>query len=128
MIVDRTLLEAALLGYQRQRDDIEAKIAEIQKHIGTRSGAAPEPAGEKRTMNAAARQRIAEAQKKRWAEYKKSHGTSSAKEKPKRRVLSSLAKKHISEATKKRWAAYRAAKVAAQKAASKGARKGGRRA
>jgi len=123
--VDRTLLEAALVGYERQRDDIEAKIAEIRQHIGTGSAATQVPAtpGRKRTMNAAARARIAEAQKKRWAEYKKTQGTSAKPAKVKKRVLSAAAVKHISEATKKRWAAYRAAKAAGQKAA-KSARKG----
>lgn len=74
-------------------------------------------------MNAAARARIAAAQKKRWAEYKKTQGTSAKPAKVKKRVLSAAAVKHISEATKKRWAAYRAAKAAGQKA-GKTARKG----
>ncbi len=74
-------------------------------------------------MNAAARQRIAAAQRKRWAEYKKAQGSSAKPTKAKKRVLSAAAVKHISDATKKRWAAYRAAKAAAQKAAAKPVRK-----
>jgi hypothetical protein len=54
---DQALLEAALIGYQHQADQIAEKIAEIRLEI---SGKAPA---------AAARKRIAAAQKKRWAEY-----------------------------------------------------------
>ena len=32
--MDHSLLEAALVGYQRQRDDIDAKIAELQTELG----------------------------------------------------------------------------------------------
>src|SRR5512140_1569367 len=125
--VDRPLLEAALVGYERQRDDIEAKIAELRKHISSGAVEAETPApGRKRVMNAAARARIAEAQKKRWAEYKKTQGTSAKPAKAKKRVLSAAAVKHISEATKKRWAAYRAAKAGAQKAAKPGRKAAGK--
>ena len=68
-------------------------------------------------MNASARARIAAAQRKRWAEYKKTHGTPAKKVKAKR-VLSAAARKHIADATRKRWIAYRAAKAASQKAAA----------
>jgi hypothetical protein len=137
--VDRTLLEAALYGYERQRDELEAKIAEIRGHIsGTKpapapaaTAASPAPA-KKRTMNASARRRIAAAQKKRWAEYKKTHGTATttAKAAPAKakRVLSAAARRHIAEATKKRWAEYRAAKAAGQKSSPKTAgKRGGRK-
>ena len=123
--VDRTLLEAALYGYERQRDEIEAKIAEIRSHMsGTKPAAVAAAPGQpkKRVMNAAARRRIAAAQRKRWAEYKRTHGTP-VKEVKAKRVLSAAARKHIADATRKRWIEYRAAKAAAQKAAAKPARK-----
>src|ERR1051326_2330066 len=109
--VDRNLLEAALFGYERQRDEIEAKIAEIRNQIGGKPAAAPAAPGRRRTMNAAARARIAAAQRKRWAEYKKTHGTPAKAPKAKR-VLSAAARKHIADATRKRWIEYRAAKAA----------------
>jgi hypothetical protein len=71
---DHALLEAALFGYRHQRDQIDAKIAELRKEIGGKApvaAKAPAPAGKKRQMSAAARKRIAAAQKKRWAEYHK---------------------------------------------------------
>ncbi|HEY2015197.1 MAG TPA: hypothetical protein VGH38_16925 [Bryobacteraceae bacterium] len=122
--VDRALLEAALFGYERQREEIEAKIAEIRQHIGneSRADSTSEP-GKKRVMNAAARRRIAEAQKKRWAEYKNAQGTPVKEAKGKKRVLSAAARKHIAEATRKRWIEYRAAKAANQKSSAKTGRK-----
>jgi len=67
MEIDGGLLAAALIGYQRQRDEIDAKMAEIRQQIGGRSAAiasfAPEVSPQtrvKRTMSAAARKRITE--------------------------------------------------------------------
>jgi hypothetical protein len=72
---DNALLEAALIGYQHQREQIDAKIAELRQELGGKPPvAAKAPAaagGKKRQMSAAARKRIAAAQKKRWAEYHK---------------------------------------------------------
>jgi len=70
---DQALLEAALIGYQHQREQIDAKIAEIRQELGGTSKVAAKSAapGKKRQMSAAARKRIAAAQKKRWAEYHK---------------------------------------------------------
>jgi hypothetical protein len=70
----QTLLEAALIGYQHQAEQIAEKIAEIRRQLGGKPSAAPKAAaghGKKRSMSAAARKRIAAAQKKRWAEYHK---------------------------------------------------------
>jgi len=67
----------ALVGYQIEKEKIEAKISEIQaqlkgKRTPVSAGAAkPEPAAGKRYLSPAARKRIALAQKKRWAEHRK---------------------------------------------------------
>jgi hypothetical protein len=70
---DHALLEAALIGYQHQAEQLAEKIADIRRQLGAKStGSAPKAAaapGKKRQMSAAARKRIAAAQKKRWAEY-----------------------------------------------------------
>jgi hypothetical protein len=71
---DHALLEAALIGYQHQAQELSEKIAEIRRQLGGKapSAAAPKAApatAKKRSMSAAARKRIAAAQKKRWAEY-----------------------------------------------------------
>lgn len=72
---DHALLEAALIGYQHQLEQIESKMAELRRQLGgKRTGATAKTAatpGKKRQMSAAARKRIAAAQKKRWAEYHK---------------------------------------------------------
>jgi hypothetical protein len=68
----QALLEAALIGYQHQAEQIAEKIAGIRQQLGGKPSAAPKAAashGKKRSMSAAARKRIAAAQKKRWAEY-----------------------------------------------------------
>ena len=83
---DPSLLEAALEGLQLQKSRIEAQIEEIRARLGRVRGAggprknnrvATAPAraerttARKRTLSEAARKRIAAAQKKRWAEFRK---------------------------------------------------------
>jgi cell division septum initiation protein DivIVA len=70
---DRTILEMALVGYLHERERIESKIEELQKQLkGKPAAAAPKSKrGGKRVLSAAARNRIAAAQKKRWAEHRK---------------------------------------------------------
>jgi cell division septum initiation protein DivIVA len=116
---DTELLEAALIGFQHKRDQVEQKIAELRSQIGGHPASGPAPAAasgasapKKRTMSASARRRIALAQKKRWAVYKAAHGTKTVAPKPKKRVISAAGRARIVAATKKRWAAYRKAKKA----------------
>ena len=67
---DTSILEMALVGYAEQRREIEDAIAAIRSQLGDRStsidtdGAKP-----KRKLSAAARKRIATAQKARWKEF-----------------------------------------------------------
>jgi hypothetical protein len=78
---DHALLQAALIGYQHQAEQLAGKIADIRRQLGGKSPAAASKAaaatdtapapGKKRSMSAAARKRIAAAQRKRWAEYHK---------------------------------------------------------
>jgi hypothetical protein len=96
------LLEAALVGLRLRLSEIDLKIADIYARISGRGGSREA----KRVLSAAARRRIAEAQRKRWAVHREHT-------KAKRRELSPAAKKRIADATKKRWAKYRAAKAAA---------------
>jgi hypothetical protein len=118
MRTDYSLLEAALIGYQHQRELLAQKIAEIQEQLGNAPDVDSDDGPRKRSMNTAARKRIALAQKKRWAEYHKT------KEAPaKKRVMSAEGRERIAEATRKRWAEFRAAKEAA---AAKAGKKGGR--
>lgn len=119
-VIDNEILAAAIEGFEAQKKRLDLRIAEIrQKLTGVHTGAAEEgspeaPAGgrKRRKMSPAARKRIADAQKKRWAAVRKESGpaTVTKKEAPKaKRRLSAAGRKKIIEATKKRWAAVRAA-------------------
>jgi len=78
--LDRPTLEAALVGYQRQLEEIESKISELRRRLGNSPGsnarpaAAPAAAGRRRRkhrMSPEGRARIAAAQRARWARFKK---------------------------------------------------------
>ena len=73
---DPSLLQAALFGYQMEKEKIEAKIRDIQAQLKGKKASAPVAAkaaksGGRREMSDAARARIAAAQRKRWAEFHK---------------------------------------------------------
>ena len=74
---DLTTLQMALVGYELEKQKIDAKIKEIQARLRGRKVTAPsatavaaKPAP-KRVLSKAARNRISAAQKKRWAEHRK---------------------------------------------------------
>jgi hypothetical protein len=73
---DSSFYTAALEGLELQRRRIEEQIQHVRALLGVRRGraAAPALAGSpvrKRRLSAAARKRIAMAQKRRWAEYRR---------------------------------------------------------
>jgi len=72
---DPGLLQAALFGYQMEKEKIEGKIRELQAQLKGKKAPAPAAktakSGGRREMSDAARARIAAAQKKRWAEFHK---------------------------------------------------------
>jgi hypothetical protein len=76
-IANHELLAAALVGYQRQLEDITAKIAEIKAKLGKassgRAPGAPAAGGgrRKRRVSAEGRARMAAAQRARWAKFRK---------------------------------------------------------
>lgn len=82
---DNALLGAALEGLELQKQRIEDQIREVRSRLGLTSGQRGRPpaakttstpavskATGKRSLSDAARKRIAAAQKRRWAEYRKS--------------------------------------------------------
>ena len=85
---DHSLLTAALEGLELQKQRIDEQIREVRSLLGKAPGRRGRPPGStngsstantapasKRTggrLSAAARKRIAAAQKRRWAEYRKS--------------------------------------------------------
>ena len=70
------LLEAALAGLQLRKQQLDEQIMEVRSLLGrgaARRGRPPGPAKNGRSrLSAAARRRIVAAQKRRWAEYRKS--------------------------------------------------------
>ena len=77
-IGDHSLLVAALEGLQLQKQRIEEQIRQVRLLLGKSAGRRGRPAlsANKKAgagrLSAAARKRIAAAQKRRWAEYRKS--------------------------------------------------------
>jgi len=77
-INDTVFLTAALEGLEAQRRRIDEQIEQVRTMLGGRKarasaqavGAIGKPA-KRRRLSAAARKRIAMAQKRRWAEYRK---------------------------------------------------------
>src|SRR6266851_4885446 len=123
---NRDLLAMALVGYEAAKAKISATIAEIQAKLGHqgrgRPGVATDGASPaKRVMSAAARKRIATAQRKRWAAVRKQGKSAPKAAAPKKRKMSAAARKRIGGATRKRWAAYRKAGGKKAKAVGKAA-------
>ena len=108
----------ALIGYEAERQKIEAAITAIRKQVDGHAAArvvdgAPKP---KRNMSAAARRRITAAQRNRWAAFHAEKRGATAKAAPKRR-LSTAAKEKLAVNLAKARAA-KAAKAKRMAAAS----------
>jgi hypothetical protein len=76
-VPNHSLLTAALEGLELQRQRIDEQIKEVRSLLGRGPGRRGRPPGSGRKrgpgrLSAAARKRIAAAQKRRWAEYRKS--------------------------------------------------------
>ncbi len=117
--VDSEILRAALIGYQSQLGSLDEKIAAIRARVHSAEGhsvASTAQPSTKRVLSAAARRRIAVAQKKRWAAVRaQGKGVVKAVPPAKKSRISPEARKRIIAAAKKRWAEYRAKKAAAAK-------------
>ena len=95
---------------QKQVKQLEEAISAIKGLAGSstiaRYGTQPS-----RTISAAARRRMARAQKARWTKWRESKTTLSAKtagKAPMKRILSSSARRKIAAAQRARWARFRA--------------------
>ena len=109
------IMEAAIAGFEAQKQRIDQQIAELRQLMSGEVPAPPPvtatPTGRpRRKMSAAGRKRIAEAQRKRWADARQDGSAApKAPAKKGKRRLSPEGRRRIIEATKKRWAAVRAA-------------------
>ena len=113
-VLDRDILEMALVGYEAEKARLAGAIAMIQAQLGHRGPGRPKVGSDvsapapRKGMSAAARKRIAAAQKKRWAAYRKEK----ANAKPKRHI-SEAARKAMAAGGRRRWAAHRKAAAGA---------------
>ena len=69
-------IEQILSDLKAERDRIDAAISALEGGSKRRGPGRPAGSGKKRTMSAAARKRISEMMKLRWAERKKKSGKS----------------------------------------------------
>src|ERR1039457_137833 len=117
------IITAAIVGFEQQKLRIDAQIAELRQMLGggpPATAATPEvPKGKRRKMSAAARKRIGDAQRKRWADSKKESTPPSPVAPKTKRRLSAAGKAAIVAALKKRWAAKRAAAKKAEPVVAK---------
>ncbi len=88
---DNETLEMALIGFEQKKVEIDEKIRQLRsllsgspvpspkKSAGRKAKTEEEvPTRTKRTLSPAARKRIAQAQKKRWAEHRKNQPEAAA--------------------------------------------------
>lgn len=83
----REILEAALQGLEIQREKLDEQIAQVRSLLGKRVGRPPKGgqsaaravkrSGRSRQLSEEARKRIAAAQKRRWAAFRKSNAKKS---------------------------------------------------
>jgi hypothetical protein len=84
-IQDASFLNAALEGLELQRRRVEEQIEQVRAMLGGRKaklsgGAFANKAVRKRQLSPDARKRIANAQKRRWAEYRKKQAAQAKEE------------------------------------------------
>jgi len=102
-------MTAVIQQLQKERDRAAREVAQLDAALAALNGAAGRRSGT-RTLSGAARERIAAAQRARWARVK---GTTQAKPSAsKKRTLSAAARKRIAAAQRARWAKVKAGKAA----------------
>ena len=116
-------LNSALDQLREERRQAEAQVEKLNQAIavieglsGRNSTRAARGNRGGRSLSAAARRRISEAQRARWAQRKKQQGTSSPGPRPVaggRKPLSAAARRKIAAAQKARWAKFRSQQKAA---------------
>ena len=118
------IVNAAIEGFEQQKLRIEAQIGELRAMLPgdrTEPAATPDaPKTHQRRMSAAARKRMSDAQRKRWAVSKGPSESSAEAVAPKpKRKLSAAGRAAIVAALKKRWAAKKTAPAVSIKVATK---------
>lgn len=117
------ILNAAIYGFEQQKIRIDTQIAELREMLsagGEEASGVPSQSKTRKKFSAATKQRMREAQQRRWAESRqqgKTQPVAPAKSGAKRK-LSAAGRAAIVDALKKRWAAKKAdaGKLAVKKA------------
>ena len=112
MPVQQRLLELALKGLEAERATIDGEIIQIKSQLNPRSTTAQTVTAVRRTavpskkrrMSAAARKKISEAMKRRYAELNSGRRQNAGSR------LTEAGRKRLSDLTKKRWAEKRRGK------------------
>jgi peptidoglycan hydrolase CwlO-like protein len=111
-----TIIEAAIHGFEAQKKNIDAQIAELRGLLTGASQADEAPAkGKRKKFSAAARKRMQEAQRARWAKIRgesapaKKAAKPAAKSAKPKGGITAAGRKKLSLAMKARWAARKAA-------------------
>jgi hypothetical protein len=115
------ILAAAIEGFEAQKKNIDAQIAELRQTLSGGPADTPAtseaPARKRKGFSAAVRRKMALAQKARWAKIRgesepSAPATTKAEKAPKaKRRISAEGMKRIIAATKKRWRLAKAAKA-----------------
>ena len=101
---------------QSQLEKLDQAISVIEGLAGRTNTRTSSGSRSGRSLSAAARKRISEAQRARWAQRKKQAGTQSSagpRAVPSRKPLSASARRRIAAAQKARWAKFRSQQKAA---------------
>ena len=106
--ITNEIIDAAIFGFEEQKRRLDAQIAELRAMRAGGSQTTPASGRPRRTMSAAGRKAIAEAQRKRWAALRNGASPQKAPTQAKRK-LSAAGRAAIVAALKKRWAAKRSA-------------------
>ena len=116
-------LNSALQQLRDERKQAQAQVEKLDQAISVIEGLSTRTnkrisngSRGRRTLSAAARKRISEAQRARWAQRKKQAGTAASvgpRAVPTRKPLSASARRRIAAAQKARWAKFRSQQKAA---------------
>jgi len=115
-------LNSALQQLRNERKQAQAQVEKLDQAISVIEGLSgrntrgAHNGRTRRSLSAAARKRISEAQRARWAQRKKQAGTASStgpRAVSNRRPLSASARRRIAAAQKARWAKFRSQQKAA---------------
>jgi hypothetical protein len=118
MQMNRAIIEAAIVGFERQKQEIDETIAGLRAQLGGASSGSSHKttiagaARTKRVLSPAARKRIAAAQKARWAAFHAKQGAPAKKAAPKRKMSPAARAKLAANLAKARAAKAAKAKTA----------------